>query len=107
MSHHTFLSFLVFYFVLLWVFFLFVWFFWWLFGWFLRQVFSVLPWLSWNMLYGPTQRSACLCFSIAGIKGMCTTDQLPHLSYISVLKGWGWGDSKKLVVLFMIRFKTI
>jgi hypothetical protein len=41
---------------------------------FLRQGFSVWPWLSWNSLCRPgwprTQKSACLCLPSAGIKGM-------------------------------------
>jgi hypothetical protein len=45
-----------------------------LFG-FLRQGFSVKPWLSWNSFCRPgwpqTQKSACLCLPSAGIKGMC------------------------------------
>jgi hypothetical protein len=44
------------------------------FGFFLRQGFSVSPWLSWNSLCRPgwpqTQKSACLCLPSAGIKGM-------------------------------------
>ena len=42
---------------------------------FLRQGFSVQPWLSWNSLCRPgwpqTQRSTCLCLSRAGIKDVC------------------------------------
>jgi hypothetical protein len=42
---------------------------------FLRQGFSVYPWLSWNSLCRPgwprTQKSACLCLPSAGIKGVC------------------------------------
>ena len=42
---------------------------------FSKQSFSVEPWLFWNLLCRPggpwTQRSACLCFPSAGIKGMC------------------------------------
>ena len=42
---------------------------------FLRQGFSVLPWLSWNSLCRPgwprTQKSACLCIPSARIKGVC------------------------------------
>jgi fatty acid desaturase len=42
---------------------------------FSRQGFSVQPWLSWNSLCRPgwpqTQKSACFCLPIAGIKGMC------------------------------------
>jgi hypothetical protein len=41
---------------------------------FLRQGFSVSPWLSWNSLCRPgwprTQKSACLCIPSAGIKGV-------------------------------------
>jgi hypothetical protein len=41
---------------------------------FLRQGFSVYPWLSWNSLCRPgwpqTQKSACLCLPSAGIKGV-------------------------------------
>jgi hypothetical protein len=41
---------------------------------FLRQGFSVYPWLSWNSLCGPgwpqTQKSACLCLPSSGIKGV-------------------------------------
>jgi hypothetical protein len=41
---------------------------------FLRQGFSVWPWLSWNSLCRPgwprTQKSACLCLPSAGIKGV-------------------------------------
>jgi hypothetical protein len=41
---------------------------------FLRQGFSVWPWLSWNSLcrpgWPPTQKSACLCLRSAGIKGV-------------------------------------
>jgi hypothetical protein len=41
---------------------------------FLRQGFSVLPWLSWNSLCRPgwpqTQKSTCLCLPSAGIKGV-------------------------------------
>jgi len=37
--------------------------------------FSVLPWLTWNLLCRPgwpwTQRSYCLCLPRAGIKGKC------------------------------------
>jgi hypothetical protein len=40
-----------------------------------RQGFSVKPWLSWNSLCRPgwpqTQKSACLCLTSAGIKGVC------------------------------------
>jgi hypothetical protein len=46
----------------------------WLFG-FLKQVFSVYPWLSWNSLCRPgwprTQKSPYLCLDSAGIKGVC------------------------------------
>ena len=39
-----------------------------------RQSFFVYPWMSWNSLYRPdwpwTQMSVCLCFPVAGIKGM-------------------------------------
>jgi hypothetical protein len=41
---------------------------------FLRQGFSVQPWLSWNSLCRPgwprTQKSTSLCLSSAGIKGV-------------------------------------
>jgi hypothetical protein len=41
---------------------------------FLRQDFSVYPWLSWNSLCRPgwprTQKSSFLCLPSAGIKGM-------------------------------------
>jgi hypothetical protein len=41
---------------------------------FLRQGFSVNPWLFWNSLCRPgwpqTQKSACLCLPSAGIKGV-------------------------------------
>jgi hypothetical protein len=41
---------------------------------FLRQGFSVFPWLSWNSLCRPgwprTQKSACLCLPNAGIKSV-------------------------------------
>jgi hypothetical protein len=47
---------------------------------FLRQGFSVYPWLSWNSLCRPgwpqTQKSACLCLPSAGIKGVC--HHAPH-----------------------------
>jgi hypothetical protein len=42
---------------------------------FLRQGFSVQPWLSWNSLCRPgwpwTQKSTCLCLPSAGIKDLC------------------------------------
>ena len=42
---------------------------------FLRQSFSLQLWLFWNSLCPPgwlqTQRSACLCFLSADIKGLC------------------------------------
>jgi hypothetical protein len=41
---------------------------------FLKQGFSVWPWMSWNSLCRPgwpwTQKSACLCLPSAGIKGV-------------------------------------
>jgi hypothetical protein len=54
MGHHLFLFFVLFF--------------------FLRQGFSVQPWLSWNSLCRPgwprTQKSACSCLPSAGVKGV-------------------------------------
>jgi hypothetical protein len=57
---------------------------------FLRQGFSVYPWLSWNSLCRPgwprTQKSACLCLPSAGIKGMRHHARLQALFLMMVLK---------------------
>jgi hypothetical protein len=54
---------------------------------FLRQGFSVYPWLSWNSLCRPgwprTQKSACLCLPSAGIKGM--RHHCPAIQYIFII----------------------
>jgi hypothetical protein len=48
-----------------------------LFFFFSRQGFSVYPWLSWNSLCRPgwpgTQKSACLCLQVLGLKVCATT----------------------------------
>ena len=56
---------------------------------FLRQGFSVYPWLSWRSLCRPgwsrTQKSACLYLPSAGIKAVCYHCQAVNvfLSYLS------------------------
>jgi hypothetical protein len=56
---------------------------------FSRQGFSVEPWLSWNSLCRPgwpwTQKSACLCLWVLGLKACTTTPGYSLLFFMTAV----------------------
>ena len=71
---------------------------------FLRQGFSVQPWLFWNSLCRPgwpiTQKFACLCLPSAGIKGFTIMPgwycklYMPRSGECQGQEGRGWGGEQ-------------
>jgi hypothetical protein len=81
---------------------------------FSRQGFSVQPWLSWNSLcragWPQTQKSACLCLSSGGIKGVrhhCPAKYHFYKNYFKIY-GWRYGLAveSSYIVLMGLAFKA-
>ena len=87
-------------------------------SWFLRQGFSVEPWLSWNSLCRPGWPRTHLCLPSAEIKGMCSHHPADMLVFIDqfvrrellmnhglqVVSECGW-DSRGCDLTFSQRFR--